>query len=96
MACKSYVEDVGTEILVDCGEDISTSTLQSIVVKKPDGTMVEWASSLHPTELNQFRYIVGIGDFNLPGKYLCQAKLVMGTWSGLGETFSFKVYDVFK
>lgn len=39
---KVYVGDTGTEIVLDCGTDISAATDLKVVARKPGGALVEW------------------------------------------------------
>ncbi len=91
---KVYKNDVGTEIILDCGQDISSSTTRKIKVKKPDNTLVEWTASLEGT--TKIKYTTQSGDLALAGKYLMQAYVSIGSWSGSGETCALVVYDSFK
>ena len=94
MADKVYVGDIGTDIIVDCGEDISTATKTKISVKKPDGSKVLWSASIYNT--NYLKYTTVANDLNQSGKYKVQASLTLGAWSGLGETACFTVYSLFE
>ena len=91
---KIYVGDIGTEIIAETGEDLSTATTTTIRVTKPDRTVVEWTGTV--SDLTSIKYVVINGDLNLTGTYKCQAYVVLPAWQGLGETFTFKVYAVFK
>jgi hypothetical protein len=86
---KYYVGDIGTEIIVDTCSDISTATLVSLKVKKPDDTEVEWVGAIYDT--TKIRYIVLAGDFDQSGKYRVQSYVEMPGWEGRGDTTYFKV-----
>lgn len=94
MANKYYIGDIGTEILVDCGCDITGATLTRFVVKKPDNTEVEWTAIIEGT--NYLKYTVITGDFSVAGKYSLQVALTLTGWTGHGETTYFDIYDFFK
>lgn len=91
---KHYVGETGTEILVDTGVDITTATNTKIKCKKPDGTTVEWGASVKDT--TKLSYLTQEGDFNQAGTYRVQASLSLGGWTGLGETASFKILELFE
>jgi len=91
---KCYKGDIGTEIRVDCGVDISSASRYKLVVKKASKETVEWDAEIYDS--TYLTYIVQSGDFNRAGTYLLQAKITQGNWSGLGETTSFEVHDPFK
>ena len=50
-----YLGDIGTEIIVDVCSDISTATLVSLKVMKPDGTEHTWVGTVYQTQY--IRYI---------------------------------------
>ena len=89
---KIYVGDVGTEIILDCGVDLTTATSVAIKVKKPSTTQsVTWAATvLSP---NSIRYITSTGDINVSGLYKLQAIVSMPGWSGAGETVELYVSE---
>lgn len=90
MSGKIYVGDVGTAIICNCGEDVSTATSRKIKIKKPDGTEVEKDAEVYQT--NYFKYVTVTGDLNLEGLYKVQPTMTLGSWSGSGETDEFQVY----
>jgi len=94
MAGKHYINEVDTDIVVDCGCDISAATDTVLKVKKPDGTEVEWAASIYDT--NYLKYTAQAGDLSPAGRYLLQSSLVLAGWTGRGETASFIIYEHFK
>ena len=93
MADKHYINEEGTEIIVDCGSAITGATSLALKVKKPDGTLVSWTPIIYET--NYLKYVVVSGDFNQSGTYYLQASLTLGAWVGLGETASFRISAVY-
>lgn len=93
MSDKVYVGDIGTDIIVNCGSDISDATDRKLMVKKPDGSIVEWDADIYQS--NYLKYTIVDGDFNLQGVYKLQASLTLSGWSGRGETVNFTVYPVY-
>lgn len=91
MAGKHYVEDIGTEILVDCGSTITGATNLKLKVKKPDGSTAEWTAAIDGTD--HLKHTSEAGDFSVAGTYFLQAGLTIGGWTGLGETAQFEIYD---
>lgn len=92
---KSYVGDVGTEIELDCKEDITTATSLKIAVMKPEATSeILWDAVLVDT--TKVNYIIQAGDFDIAGKYKYQAVIEMPSWSGRGETASRLVFEHFE
>ena len=94
MADKHYIGEIGTDILVDCGSDITGATDTKLKVKKPDGSEVEWIAAIDGT--NFLKYTTLITDFNLAGTYYLQASLVLAGWTGLGETALFVIDEPFE
>lgn len=91
---KIYVGDVGTVITLDVGEDVSTATTMDIVYKKPDGTTGTWNATLSGT--TKIQYTTVSGDIDESGKWYVHAYIVLPSWSGIGETASFEVYEEFE
>lgn len=95
---KYYIGDIGTEVILDCGCDISLATYTAIAVKKPDDTIAEWVGTAYTIDgdTDYIRYITGVGDLNVIGIYKVQARLTISGWTGRGETATFQVHHVFK
>ena len=89
-----YVGDVGTEIIVDVCSDISTATLATLKVMKPDGTLATWVGSVYNTQY--VRYITVAGDFDQIGEYRVQPYIEMPGFAGRGDTARFKVSATFQ
>jgi hypothetical protein len=94
MSDKIYVGDIGTIVTVDCGEDISTATVNQLMVQKPDGTIVTWEAAVYNT--NYLRYTIMDGDLDQAGVYKVQSKITLPSWSGLGETDEFTVNEAYE
>lgn len=91
---KIYVGDIGTEIILDTGVDLSSATSLKIAVKKGDGSVGEWAATIFET--TKVKHVSADGDLNVSGLYSFQAKIVTPSWSGLGSTATVRVYEPFK
>jgi len=91
---KHYVGEIGTAIIVNCGEDISTASIHNLRVKKPDGTEVIWNASVYNT--NYLKYLIVTGDLDQAGNYEIQAYIEMGGWKGWGETAFFMVSNKYE
>lgn len=91
---KVYVGDVGTEIALDCGSDVSAATARSIAVRLPDGTEATWAAVADGT--NGIKYTTVADTLSQSGTYLLQAVVTLpsGTWRG--ETTRLRVFDRFR
>lgn len=78
-----YVGDVGTEVVLDCGINVSAATVRKILVTKPDGEKKEWSAV--PDGTNGIKYVINDGDLDLPGEYRLQASIEMVGWKGRGK-----------
>lgn len=86
-----YVNDQGTEITLDCLQNISTATVMKIIAKNPLGQKKTWSATLQGT--NYVRYLLGSGDIDMPGKWQFQSYIEMPTWKGRGEWATVEVKD---
>lgn len=89
---KTYVGDVGTALIVDCGTDISDATVHVIKVTFPDGTEKEWQAEIH--EINYLKYILTEEDTRQRGTYTAQAYVETPDGKWYGETFKRYVYPL--
>lgn len=87
-----FVGDVGTQIVLDCGVDISTSTVRKIEAKKPSGVKVLWTATLDGTQ--RISYTLQAGDLDAAGGWVLQAYIEMPGWSGRGEMARLDVRNV--
>lgn len=94
MADKICVGDIGTEILVNMGRDISTANQHFFCIKKPSGVETQWAAiKVGKTEL---KYIIQRNDLNEVGTYILQVYIQLPAWAGRSTSVSFVVYEKFK
>jgi len=93
MANTIYQGDVGLEILVDCGRDLTGAASPSLCVRLPSGVARSWPAAVAGPgqDAAKLRYVSRPGDLAEAGVYKLQAALTLGDWSGLGRTASFTV-----
>jgi hypothetical protein len=91
---KVYIGDTGTEVRLDCEQDVSAATQRSIEVRKPGGATVSWAAQASGSNFIQYTSLVG--TFDIPGEWVLQAKVELPTGVWLGESVSLHVYRKFK
>lgn len=84
-----FVGDVGTEILMDCGVNISTATAVKIIAKRPGGNKRNWVGTISGT--NFIRYVIQAGDLDVAGPWEIQAHVTMPGWTGRGTWAPLKV-----
>ena len=85
--------DAGTELLVDCGEDLAGALDPTIHVRKPDGSEVAWAAEV--VDATWLRYVTRPGDVDQAGPHLVQAGFTLGGWTGRGQADTFLVLEAF-
>jgi len=90
---RSYVGDVGTIVVVNCGCSIVGASNCKLKVRKPGGTLVIWTAVIY--QQNYLKYVVQAGDLAQNGTYKLQASLTLGDWAGLGETAAFIIYRAY-
>jgi hypothetical protein len=91
---KIYQGDVGTQIILDCGSDISTATVRKIKARKPSGALVEWNAAASGS--NSITYTTQANDIDEAGSWSIQAYIELPGWAGRGETFTFSVLGIYK
>ncbi len=75
-----YVNDQGTEITLDCLQNISTATVLKIIAKDPLGRKKKWSATLQGT--THVRYTLQNGDLDIPGIWYVQSYVEMPGWIG--------------
>jgi hypothetical protein len=91
MANKIYTGDKGTDIVLDTQTNLTGALVTNIRVIKPDGSVVTWPGSVvNDTKIKYTTSLVD-SELDLPGRYLLQAFVDTGVWSGHGETVSMTV-----
>ena len=85
-----FVGDVGTEIVLDCGVDISSATLRKIIVRKPmSSTRTEWNAIAEGS--TSIKYVTTEGDIDSAGIMTLQAYVEMPNWKGYGNKVNVNV-----
>lgn len=84
-----FVGDVGTEIVLDCGVDVSSATVRNIVARKPGGAKVTWPAVADGT--NSIKHVVVDGDLDAAGTWKLQAYVEMPGWRGYGDVAALTV-----
>lgn len=83
--------DIGLEIIVETDFDLTGATVTDLKIKKPNGTIVTWDADIY--DETKLRYVTEDGDLDQYGIYEGMARVAVGTWSGSGDIFEFKVRD---
>jgi hypothetical protein len=85
-----FAGDTGTEIVLDCGVDVSSATVRQIKARKPDHTAVTWTAVAGDTN-TQIKYVTQAGDLEPAGAWSVQAAITLPSWSGLGDVATLTV-----
>ena len=91
---EAYVGDIGTQIILDTGENLATATDQAIKVKKPSGVEDVWDGTV--VETTKVSHNTGTGDFDESGIYKLQAYVEMPAWSGHGGMVAIRVSPLYE
>jgi len=86
-----YKNDIGTELILDCGVDVSTATVRKVRVRNPFGGVKEFSAVANTS--NTIKYVLVDGDFNVAGNWQVQAYIEMPGWKGRGEWATVEVKD---
>jgi len=78
-----FVGDIGTEIELDCGQDVSLAAVRKIFALKPDQTVAEWVAVQSGS--NSILYVTVAGDIDQVGRHYLQSYLEISGWKGRGE-----------
>jgi len=86
-----YRNDIGTELILDCGVTISTATVMKVRAKTPSGGVKVFDATLNNS--TSIKYVLLDGDFNVAGNWQVQAYIEMPGWKGRGEWASIEVKE---
>ena len=92
MADPVYIGDIGTEIVLDLGEDVTAATVRSIVAMKPDYTHVHWTATADGT--TAIKNVTQAGDLDTLGVWDIQPYVEMPAWKGFGDVVQLVVKPI--
>lgn len=94
---KIYVGDIGTEIMLDAGQDIAGATVEIAVLKPGAAGETPWTATTYAIDgaTQYVRHTTVADDLDVPGVYRVQPVIALadGGWTGRGETAEFRVFD---
>lgn len=93
MTDKVYLNETGKLLKLDCGEDITSASAQSIAVRKPDMTVESWSATIEDS--NYVQHTIIAGDLDQTGTYLVQSVVTIAGDIFRGNTAEFYVYTHF-
>jgi len=85
----AHVGDIGTEIIFDTGEDLSTATVHQLFYRKPNGTVGEWVNTIDGTRLKSTTTLAT--DLDVGGVWAVQAYCETPTWKRHSDEDKFTV-----
>ena len=101
---KHYIGEIGTQILLDCGINLSDIITPRIYYKKPSGIVGTWVGVLYSSYSDLalaigtyfVSYTLAGTDANVSGEWEFQAVVAntAGTW--YGETAKMSIYGTFE
>lgn len=101
---KHYVNETGTDLILDLGVDIGTVAASFINYKKPGGTTGSWPASLYSSH-SELAGVVGTyllkrtlvyGDLDVSGEWIFQGYVAAATGTWWGEAVRVNIYGQFE
>lgn len=98
MASEIHVGDIGTLLIMTVYDDgvvvdISSATVLSVIIKKPNGTAYTLTGLFYTNGTDgKLKYTSVSGDFNVPGNYKLQGKVVLTGGTYYSSVSDFMVY----
>lgn len=102
---KHYVGEIGTEVYLDTGLDLTNAINVAVKYRKPDAvTNGTWTGEVYSsysalaqsTGTYYVKKTVASGDFDTSGNWKMQAFVAMTTGTWYGETFDLNIYGAFE
>ena len=92
MSNRVFVGDYGTEVILEIGEDVSSSTVRKIQYEKPDGSTGQWDASVYNTTF--IKYTTIEDDIDQNGFWKFRAYIELPSWVGYGESDTVEIYQL--
>ena len=87
---KMYKGDIGQQIVLEAGQDISAASLLQMKYKKPDGSTGTWTATL--TGVDSVYYNTLADDLDQTGNWEIQLYIELGDAKLHGHIVTFHVY----
>ena len=88
---KVYLNDIGTDIILNAGSSLTGESTLQIKYQKPSGDSGVWEADVYNT--NYAKYTTISGDLNEAGTWLLRIYTKLISWHGHGNVVEMKVYD---
>jgi hypothetical protein len=80
----AHVGDIGTDIIFDVGESLSSATVHTLKYRKPNGAVGSWNATVVG---NTLKFTTSaLSDLDVVGKWLIQAYVEMPAWKGHSDS----------
>ena len=102
---KHYLHETGSDVILDCGEDIGGAVLAYVYYKKPNATLAgSWVGALYSsystilkaTGNYLVKYTLAYADLDTAGQWKLQAFVATAAGTWFGETVELDVYNTFE
>jgi hypothetical protein len=101
---KHYINEVGTDLILDCGIVVGSATQEFIKYKTPSGTEGTWTAALYSSYSDLAKltgtYLIKrtlvATDFSESGEWKFQASIAAADGSWCGETVNLNIYGAFE
>jgi hypothetical protein len=90
---KLYVGDVGSEIILETGMDLTGALSLNIIGRRPDFSEFVWTATQH--ELTHVKHVTALDELNMDGIWTLQSDVEMLNGNWLGESVSLEIFRKF-
>jgi hypothetical protein len=91
---KVYVNDIGTEIILDTGVDISGAIVLKVEFRRPDGSVGSWVAAEDSVN-TRLKYVTLAGDLKQAGVWKLQGYVELDNFKGRTATVDMEVFARF-
>jgi hypothetical protein len=96
MAQDLHVGEIGKQIIVKTGEDLTGATAFAFLIKRPDDTLPVWTAALSgPATNGILTYTTVSGDLTVPGNYILQPRITYPAGLIYGDCIEIEVFALF-
>jgi len=95
MATTLIQNDIGKEVRVETGIDLTAFGTLQMKVRKPSATLVTWTAAKDATDDSVMTYTTVSGDLNEVGRYYLHAYATDGSTVHTGDRAHFDVLELY-
>lgn len=101
---KHYINEIGTDFLLDCGISLADIAVQYVLYKTPAAVVGTWNASLYSSYSLQakatgtyfLKHTFASGELNVSGEWEFQALVANSTGTWYGENVKETIYGTFE